>query len=530
MLRAWLVKLFLALLLGAVSQANAAPAPVGRIALSVGEAKRVDTDGKAAPLRLGTPISEGDRIITGGDAVAIIVFVDEGRISLRADSELLVKQYKVDPAGLNSHLDLELVRGAIRQISGQAARMQPERYRLNTPIASIGVRGTDFLAKTSSDAVETFVQEGKIVVLSNLTACVGLAQTGNCAPLADISATDSARYLRVLAGGQIERRVVAADEIERLFGISLVKVSAATPAATPAPVMAKAPEPVKLADVPAKPTGITESFSQGLRVPDDAGKPSNSMPVAAATLNDLKTVGSQAPAAPVVVVTPPAVVVTPPAVVVAPPPVVVTPPVVVVTPPVAPVVEAPPVAVVTPPVVVAPPALVLNNTPDLSRQLVWGRFSSADQLPLQLWVPYDTAKDGRSVTVGELGQYALWRTGPTQSISSSLKGEVQFDIRSGEAYYQNGSQVLAAQISNPALSINFDKATFSSSLTVSQAQIGSSSLQMTGKMNDEGVFSARSASQMMAGAVSLNGKEAGLLFSSDYAGGAFKGITLWNAR
>ncbi len=542
MLRAWLVKLFLALLLGAVSQANAAPAPVGRIALSVGEAKRVDTEGKAAPLRLGTPISEGDRIITGGDAVAIIVFVDEGRISLRADSELLVKQYKVDPAGLNSHLDLELVRGAIRQISGQAARMQPERYRLNTPIASIGVRGTDFLAKTSSDAVETFVQEGKIVVLSNLTACVGLAQTGNCAPLADISATDSARYLRVLAGGQIERRVVAADEIERLFGISLAKVSAAAPAATPAPVMAKAPEPVKLADVPAKPTGITESFSQGMRVPDDAGKPSNSMPVAAATLNDLKTVGSQAPAAPVAVVTPPAVVVTPPAVVVAPPPIVVVapPPVVVVeTPPAAPVVVPPPVAVVTPPaapvtpvapVVVAPPVLVLKNTPDLSRQLVWGRFTSADQLPLQLWVPYDTAKDGRSVTVGELGQYALWRTGPTQSISSSLKGEVQFDIHSGEAYYQKGSQLLAAQISNPALSINFDKATFSSSLTVSQAQIGSASLQMAGKMTDEGIFSARSASQVMAGAVSLNGKEAGLLFSSDYAGGAFKGITLWNAR
>ena len=532
MLRAWLVNLFLALLLGAVSQANAAPAPVGRIALSVGEAKRVDTEGKAAPLRLGTPISEGDRIITGGDAVAIIVFVDEGRISLRADSELLVKQYKVDPAGLNSHLDLELVRGAIRQISGQAARMQPERYRLNTPIASIGVRGTDFLAKTSSDAVETFVQEGKIVVLSNLTACVGLAQTGNCAPLADISATDSARYLRVLAGGQIERRVVAADEIERLFGISLVKVSAAVPAATPAPVMAKAPEPVKLAEVAAKPTGIAESFSQGLRVPEDAGKPSNSMPVAAATLNDLKTVGSQAPAAPVAVVTPPVVVVTPPAVVVAPPPVVVTPPVVVVTPPVAPVVVTPPVAVVTPPPapVVAAPVLLLNNTPDLSRQLVWGRFSSADQLPLQLWVPYDTAKDGRSVTVGELGQYALWRTGPTQSISSSLKGEVQFDIHSGEAYYQKGSQLLAAQISNPALSINFDKATFSSSLTVSQAQIGSASLQMTGKMTDEGIFSGRTASQMMAGAVSLNGKEAGLLFSGDYAGGAVKGITLWNAR
>ncbi len=515
MLRAWLVKLFLVLSLGAVSQVNAAPAPVGRIALSVGDARRIDGGGRVEPLRLGTVISEGDRIITGGDAVAIIVFVDEGRISVRADSELLVKQYKVDPSGADTHLDFELVRGGIRQISGQAAKLRPERYRLNTPIASIGVRGTDFLVKTSADAVETFVQEGKIVVLSNLGACLGMAQTGSCAPLADIAATDAARYLRVLAGGQIERRVVAADEIERLFGISLVKANTAAPAATvaaAAPTAVKAPEPVKAAEVPAKPVAVAEPFAHDLRTPDDASKTASSLPVASTTLVELKTIGAPvvvAPVTPVVVAPVVPVVVAPPA------PVVVVAPVVPVVLP-----EPTPIAAV----------LTLHNTPDLTRDLVWGRFSSADNLPLQLWVPYDTAKDGRSVTVGALGQYALWRNGPTQSISSSLKGEVQFDIHAGEAYYQKGSQVLAAQISNPALSINFDKSTFNSSLTVSQAQIGSTSLQVSGKMNDEGVFSGVSPGQMVAGAVSLNGKEAGLLFSRDYAAGAFKGMTLWNAR
>lgn len=526
MLRAWLVRLFLLLFLGAVAQVNAAPAPVGRVALSVGDAKRIDMEGRVAPLRLGTPISEGDRIITGGDAVAIIVFVDEARLSLRADSELLVKQYKVDPAGVDTRLDFELVRGGIRQISGQAARQQPERYRLNTPIASIGVRGTDFLAKTSTDAVETFVQEGKIVVLPNLSSCSGLAQTGNCAPLADISATDSARYLRVLVGGQIERRAVAAEEIERLFGISLAKAGAsasATLVATVASVAAPArtPEPARAAETPGKSAVPAEPFARDLRTSDEVGKSTNALPVSAGTLNEIKTIGTAetgVPTAPVVIA-----------------PVV---PVVPVVPPVAPVVEPPVAPVVTPVVPVVelpppspvPPVLTLNNTPDLSRQLVWGRFSSADQLPLQLWTPYEAARNGRSVTVGELGQYALWRDGPTQSISSSLKGEVQFDIHAGEAYYQKGSQLLAAEISNPALSINFDKSTFSSSLTVSQAQIGTTTVQVSGKMNDEGVFSGASTGQLVAGAVSLDGKEAGYLFKRDYAAGVFKGMTLWNAR
>ena len=231
MLRTLLTKLLVSLVVSAIplTWAVAASSPVGRIALTVGEAKRINAEGQMAPLRSGTSVSEGDRIITGGDAVAIIVFVDDGRISLRSDSELLVKQYKADPAGINSHLDFELVRGSIRQISGKAARMQPERYRLNTPIASIGVRGTDFLAKTSGDTLETFVQEGKIVVLSGAASCSGVSQTGNCAPLADIAATDSARYLKMFAGGKIERRAVASEEIERVFGINLVK---ATPAQT----------------------------------------------------------------------------------------------------------------------------------------------------------------------------------------------------------------------------------------------------------------------------------------------------------
>ncbi len=504
MLRAWLLKLFLVLLCCAFSQANAAPAQVGRIALSVGEARRIDTEGRTAPLRLGTLISEGDRIITGGDAVAIIVFVDDGRISLRADSELLVKQYRVDPAGTNTRLDLELVRGAIRQISGQAARLQPERYRLNTPIASIGVRGTDFLAKTSAEAVETFVHEGKIVVLPNLSACVGLAQTGNCAPLADISATDSARYLKVLAGGKIERRVVAAEEIERLFGISLAKISAAAQ-----PAVAGGPAPAaRSVENTAKATAPVESWQQDVRSTDDTGKPSSSLPVAATTLVDLKTINSVAALAPV------------PA------------PVVVVVATIPEVVVPPPAPVVPPraPEVVAPPVVPVALAPDLSRQLVWGRFSSADQLPLLLWTPYESAKEGRSVTVGELGQYALWRTGPAQSLPSSLQGEVQFSLHAGEAYFQQGSQTLAAEISNPALSINFDKATFSSSLTVSQAQIGSVSVQASGKMNDEGIFLSVGTGQRVAGAVSYNGKEAGMLFSRDFGAGAFKGITLWNAR
>ena len=513
MIPAWLVKLFFVSFLGLVLHTNANSTPVGRIALLVGEAKIVDAGGRATSLRLGASVSEGDHIITGGDAIAIIVFMDEGRIALRADSELLIKQYKIDPTGANTRLEFELVRGAIRQISGQAARQQPDRYRLNTPIASIGVRGTDFLTKISADALETFVQEGKIVVLSSNKDCLGSNQTGACTPRADLSAADPARYIKVLSDGKIEKRVVAAEEIEGLFGIKLAKITAA------------APKPAPNKD-PVATSSLGQTFAHDMPAPDEYNKNVNTLLLPTSIPPQTPVIQA---AAPIETPAPSAVTAPAPSVVAAPAPIVVpTPAPNIVAAPAPSIVAAPAPSVVPAPAL--PPIQVVNNTPDTSRQLVWGRFSSADQLPLQLLVPYDTAKDGRNVTVGELGQFALWRTGPKQTLPPTLIGEVQFAMRSGEAYYQQGTQVLPASIANPALSINFDRSTFSSSLTVSQAQTGNVTLQVAGKMNDEGIFLGTSAGQRVAGAVSRDGQEAGYLFSRDHGAGVFKGVTLWNVR
>jgi hypothetical protein len=39
--------------------------------------------------------------------VAILVFSDEGRMSIRADSELLIRHYEIDPAGTRTRIELE---------------------------------------------------------------------------------------------------------------------------------------------------------------------------------------------------------------------------------------------------------------------------------------------------------------------------------------------------------------------------------------------------------------------------------------
>lgn len=44
------------------------------------------------------------------------------------------------------------------------------------------------------------------------------------------------------------------------------------------------------------------------------------------------------------------------------------------------------------------------------------------------------------------------------------------------------------------------------------------------------VFLGRAPNQRVAGALSLDGAQAGYLFQVDATGGAYKGITLWNKK
>ena len=503
-------------ILSPLSVLRAEPASIARVALSVGDAKRVNAAGQTEQLRLGSTLADGDRVVTGKDAVVILVFIDQGRVSLRADTELIIRKYRVDPAGIDSQIDLELIRGAMRQISGHAAQLQPERYRLNTPIAAIGVRGTDFLAKTHGDTLETFVQQGKIVILpGGISSGCSLAGSSSqmCAPLAAISADDSSRYLRLLATGKMERRVISNDEMEQVFGISVAKANVPGEAVRVAAASIKSIDASKSASLidefPRSTSARFEDQMDEVKSRATSYKLDDGNSVAVTIVPTVAPVVAVEPVAPVPPVPPVAAVgaVRPDAPGTS----------------VLPVIPAPPVVVVAEPVVVPVPA-------PASTQLVWGRFANPKQLPLQLLVDYDEARQGRHVTVGELGQYALWRANPSGSLDPSLRGQTEFKLTAGEAVFQSKSDVSQAQIQKASLMVDFDRARFDASLTLSHAQTGAVGFSATGKVNDEGLFNGGTSGQRIAGALTLDGKAAGFLFSRTHELGVFQGVTLWNAR
>lgn len=172
--------LLAAVLAGSALPARAEGPVVGHVSLLIGEAKVLRRSGVVEALHRGASILVGDRVETGGNGHVHVRFVDNGAVSVRPDSSLEVQAYRYDaqnPQG--SEVRLVLDQGTSRSISGRATEVDKTRFRLNTPLAAIGVRGTDFIVQASDGGVRATVAEGAIVV-GALGAGCSAAALGPC--------------------------------------------------------------------------------------------------------------------------------------------------------------------------------------------------------------------------------------------------------------------------------------------------------------------------------------------------------------
>ncbi len=159
-------QLMLAITLASASSfANAAEA--GRVVFVVGA---VHADGK--PLVLNQAVAEGDLIVTGADGYVYLKTIDQGFLILRQNTQAKIVAYYIDAQQPgNSRVKLELLSGVARSISGAGVKQSRQNFRFNTPVAAIGVRGTDFTVFTDQNTTRIAVISGGIVISPFAGAC-----------------------------------------------------------------------------------------------------------------------------------------------------------------------------------------------------------------------------------------------------------------------------------------------------------------------------------------------------------------------
>lgn len=166
----WLAICALLLSAGVGRAQDSAPEVVGEITTLIGQGVIRNASGQQAAAR-GQRIHAGDRIETGEGGHVHIRFVDGGLVSVRPLSRLVVEEYSNAGSHSLAAIKFRLEEGVVRSVTGQWGEASRDRFRLNTPIAAIGVKGTDFVVKVENGKTFASVISGAIVMAPLEGAC-----------------------------------------------------------------------------------------------------------------------------------------------------------------------------------------------------------------------------------------------------------------------------------------------------------------------------------------------------------------------
>ena len=110
---------------------------------------RLGKDGAQAAPHSGDAVRAGERISTGRDGAASMVLRDGTVLTLGPNTTSDLSQFQYDATTQEGNFALDLLQGSLRVVTGLLAKINPDRFKVKTPTAVVGVRGTDFIVEAA---------------------------------------------------------------------------------------------------------------------------------------------------------------------------------------------------------------------------------------------------------------------------------------------------------------------------------------------------------------------------------------------
>jgi hypothetical protein len=109
----------------------------------------IERGGQRIPAQVGTHLQETDVVVTGADSSAGITFIDNSLLSIGPNSVLAIERYAFNSTTHEGAFDSMLRKGTLSVVSGKIAKQSPDAMKVKTPSSILGVRGTEFLVRTT---------------------------------------------------------------------------------------------------------------------------------------------------------------------------------------------------------------------------------------------------------------------------------------------------------------------------------------------------------------------------------------------
>lgn len=153
------------LLIGLLLLSTTLFANVGKVAAIKGEVT-LDRDSSSINVVKGTILEKKDKITTGEDGRLQIVFNDKTVISIGKNSDFSISEYFYDEAQPSKvEASFLSTKGILKTITGKIGKLNPDKFKLNTKSAAIGIRGTIYFVEAQPGKPEIYAcTQGVITV------------------------------------------------------------------------------------------------------------------------------------------------------------------------------------------------------------------------------------------------------------------------------------------------------------------------------------------------------------------------------
>lgn len=116
--------------------------PVGEVRAVHGRVIAVDRNKLTRRLAVGSQVHIGDKLITGENGYLRLRMIDKAVLELRCYSIMVIEDYVLKTGSRRSILNL--LQGSLRKVTGSIGKLTGDVYELRTPLANVGVRGTEY--------------------------------------------------------------------------------------------------------------------------------------------------------------------------------------------------------------------------------------------------------------------------------------------------------------------------------------------------------------------------------------------------
>jgi hypothetical protein len=102
--------------------------------------------GTKQTLQIGDKLRERDTLETDKEATLGVILRDDTVISLGPETRISVDSFIFDPAEGRLGIATSMTKGTVAYLAGKIVKLAPESARFETPLATLGIRGTRFVA------------------------------------------------------------------------------------------------------------------------------------------------------------------------------------------------------------------------------------------------------------------------------------------------------------------------------------------------------------------------------------------------